>query len=62
MVTKALIGLTPALVLRDSLWSELPTPREQIMAIASRANSDYGRFVDEVKDMSLFPCGSGPAA
>jgi gentisate 1,2-dioxygenase len=25
------------------------------MAVASRANSDYGRFVDEVKDMSLFP-------
>ena len=29
--------------------------RENIMAVASRANSDYGRFVDEVKDMSLFP-------
>ena len=25
------------------------------MAVTSRANSDYGRFVDEVKDMSLFP-------
>jgi NitT/TauT family transport system substrate-binding protein len=25
------------------------------MAVVSRANSDYGRFVDEVKDMSLFP-------
>jgi len=25
------------------------------MAVASRANSDYGRFMDEVKDMSLFP-------
>ena len=25
------------------------------MATVSRANSDYGRFVDEVKDMSLFP-------
>ena len=25
------------------------------MAVASRVNSDYGRFVDEVKDMSLFP-------
>ena len=25
------------------------------MAVASRANSEYGRFMDEVKDMSLFP-------
>ena len=25
------------------------------MAVASRANSDYGQFMDEVKDMSLFP-------
>ena len=25
------------------------------MAVTSRANSDYGRFVDEVKDMSLMP-------
>jgi hypothetical protein len=25
------------------------------MAVVNRANSDYGRFVDEVKDMSLFP-------
>jgi gentisate 1,2-dioxygenase len=25
------------------------------MAAASRANSEYGRFLDEVKDMSLFP-------
>jgi gentisate 1,2-dioxygenase len=25
------------------------------MAVASRANSEYGQFVDEVKDMSLFP-------
>ena len=25
------------------------------MAVASRANSDYGQFMDQVKDMSLFP-------
>ena len=25
------------------------------MAVSSRANSDYGRFLDEVKDMGLFP-------
>ena len=25
------------------------------MAVPSRANSDYGRYVDEVKEMSLFP-------
>ena len=25
------------------------------MAIASRANSEYGQFMDQVKDMSLFP-------
>jgi gentisate 1,2-dioxygenase len=25
------------------------------MAVASRANSEYGRFMDEVRDMSLFP-------
>jgi gentisate 1,2-dioxygenase len=25
------------------------------MAVASRADSDYGRFLDEVKDLSLFP-------
>ena len=31
------------------------------MAVASRANSDYGRFVDEVKDMSLFPLWEGSA-
>ena len=25
------------------------------MAVASRANSEYGQFMDEVKDMCLFP-------
>src|ERR1700676_4582723 len=51
MVTKSLTRVD----VRAGAAGQFANPRENVMAIPSRANSDYGRFVDEVKDMSLFP-------
>jgi gentisate 1,2-dioxygenase len=58
MVTNPLTRVDARRPARD-IFANVQQPgtgrREIIMAVASRANSDYGQFMDQVKDMSLFP-------